>query len=113
LNGLALGSITVTVPPVTVTAPTSLTASAVSSSQINLTWTDNSNNETRFLIERSLDGVHWLQIATVGPNITTFSDTGLSPRTKYYYRVRAINTNSSPAVYSAYSNVASATTHKK
>jgi parallel beta-helix repeat protein len=110
--GVAAGSVTVTALPVTVAAPTNLTATAVSGSQIDLAWADNADNETGFLIERSRDGVHWLQVATVGPAITSFSNTGLSWGTKYYYRVRAINTDPSPAVYSAYSNVASATTQR-
>jgi PKD repeat protein len=48
----------------------------------------------------------WIQIAQVGANVTTYSDTGLSAGTMYSYRVRATNANGS----SAYSNVASATT---
>jgi len=82
-------------------APTNLTATAVSSSKINLNLTDNANNETGFKIER--DSV---QIDTVGANVTSYSDTGLDPSTTYTYRVRAYND-----VYdSAYSNEASATT---
>src|SRR5262249_52131646 len=96
-------------------APTNLTATAVSSSQINLTWQDNSSNETGFLIERSTDGVHWTLVATVGHNVTSYSDTGLSRRTKYYYRVRATppTAGSADIPSSAYSNVASATTLKR
>src|SRR5439155_6304442 len=69
------------------TAPSGLAASAASSSQINLTWTDASNNETGFLIERSPDGTNgWSQIATPAANATSYSDTGRSPATTYYYR---------------------------
>ena len=75
-------------------------------SQINLSWVDNSDNETGFLIERSSDGTNFTQIATVGANITSYSDTGLSASTTYYYRVRA----SGGSGTSNYSNVASATT---
>jgi hypothetical protein len=101
------GSATVAV---TLPAPSNLTAVVVSGSQINLTWTDNSQDETGFLIERSLDGVHWTQVAAVGANVTSYHSTGLRRHTKYYYRVRATSTNTSPTTYSAYSNVASATT---
>jgi hypothetical protein len=87
-------------------APSSLSASAVSSSQVNLTWRDNSTNETAFKIERSTSTVSWAQIATVGSNVTSYSSTGLSASTTYSYRVRATNT----AGDSAYSNTASATT---
>ena len=82
-------------------APTDLTATAVSSSQINLVWTDNANNETGFEIER--DSV---PIDTVVANVTSYSDTGLDPSMTYTYRVCAYN----DAGDSDYSNTASATT---
>jgi GH18 family chitinase len=94
---------TVTTPA----APGNLTASATSSSQINLSWTDNSTNETTFRIERAPNGsTNWASIATVNSNITTYSNTGLSASTTYQYRVRAENTSGN----SGYSNTASATT---
>jgi hypothetical protein len=52
-------------------------ATAVSSSQINLSWIDNSNNETGFEIERSTDGTTFTQIATVGANVTMYLNTTL------------------------------------
>ncbi|HOT46638.1 MAG TPA: fibronectin type III domain-containing protein [Spirochaetota bacterium] len=72
-------------------APSGLTATAASSSQINLSWTDNSTNETNFIIQRSLNGTTFSQITTVGTNVTSYSDTGLSASTTYYYRVIAHN----------------------
>ena len=88
-------------------APSSLSASAVSSSQINLAWVDASSNETGFKIERApASAGPWTQIATVGANVTSYSNTGLLPLTTYFYRVRATNA----AGDSAYSNTASATT---
>src|SRR5207249_4021036 len=54
-------------------APANLTATAVSSTQVNLAWTDNSTNEDGFKIERSTDGVTFTQIATVGVNVTIYS----------------------------------------
>ncbi|MCB0162587.1 MAG: DNRLRE domain-containing protein [Anaerolineae bacterium] len=87
--------------------PTSLTATDVSATQINLVWQDNSNNETGFKIERSPNGSsNWTQIATVGVNATTYANTGLSPSTTYFFRVRAYNGSGN----SAYSNIANATT---
>ena len=87
-------------------APSGLTANAVSSSQINLSWTDNSANETGFKIERSTNNLNFTQIATVGVNIKTYSNTGLTASTQYFYRVRATNASGD----SGYSNTANATT---
>ena len=92
--------------PTIPTAPSNLLATRASRTQINLAWTDNSANETSFVIERSLDGNAWSELVTTGANVTTHPDTGLSRNTRYYYRVRAFNT----AGYSDYSNVSSATT---
>jgi hypothetical protein len=87
--------------------PSNPAAVAVSSSQINLSWTDNSTNETGFKIERKTGaGGSYSQIATVGANVTTYANTGLTAGTTYYYRVRAYNASGD----SAYSNEASATT---
>jgi hypothetical protein len=84
-------------------APTSLTATTISPTQINLHWTDNSSNETGFKIERSPDGsTGWAQIGAVGPNVQDYPNTGLTCGTDYYYRVRAFNAGGD----SAYSNVA-------
>ncbi len=69
--------------------PTDLTATAASTSQIDLSWTDNAGSETGYRIERSPDGSTWTEIATVGANVTSYSDTGLSEATLYHYRVLA------------------------
>ena len=95
-----------TVTPVPPAAPTTLNATTVSSSQINLTWTDNANNENGFKIEQSTDGTNFTQVATVGSNAVSFSVTGLTASTTYSYRVASFNA----AGNSAFSNTASATT---
>jgi hypothetical protein len=93
----------VTVP----TAPTSLTTTAASTTQINLSWTDNSSNETSFSIERAPGGTTtFTEIATVGAGVTTYQNTGLTASTSYAYRVRAYNS----AGYSGYTNTSTATT---
>ena len=87
-------------------APTSLTATAVSSAQINLAWACTAPNEDGFRIYRSTDGTNFAQVATAGINAVSYSNTGLSGNTKYYYKVYSYNT----AGNSAASNVASDTT---
>ena len=87
-------------------APSGLSANTVSGTQINLSWTDNSANETSFKVERSTDGVTFSQIGAVGANVTSYVNTGLSAATPYNYRVRASNESGD----SAYSGIASATT---
>ena len=72
-------------------APSGLMASAVSKTQINLSWIDNSNNETGFKIDRRLGFGAWGEIATVGTNIRVYSNSGLAAGRSYGYRVRAYN----------------------
>jgi fibronectin type 3 domain-containing protein len=88
--------------------PTSATATAVSSSQINLTWVDNSTSETGYKIERKrTSSGTYTQIDQVGANVQSYSDTtGLDANTRYYYRIRATN----GTIDSAYSNAPSAVT---
>jgi carboxypeptidase T len=95
------------VPP----APTNLTATAISKSQINLSWTDNADNETGFRIQRCKGSTctNFTQIATVDPNITSYMNTKLSPNTTYRYRVVAYNASGT----SNYSNIAVATTLRR
>jgi hypothetical protein len=89
-------------------APSNLTATAVSSSRINLAWQDNSNNESGFRIDRSTDNVTFISLGVVGANVTSYANTGLTPGTTYYYHVRAYNI---PCANSSnWSNTASATT---
>lgn len=88
------------------TAPSGLTATAVSRTRINLAWTDNASDETGFRVERSSDGANFTQIASPGANVTTYASTGLRRNRLYYFRVRAYNGVGN----SAYSNVASART---
>jgi hypothetical protein len=87
-------------------APSGLAATAASSTQVNLTWADNSGDETGFKVERSAGGANWTQVATVGANVKAYAATGLSPSTAYAFRVRAFNA----AGDSGYSNAAAATT---
>jgi len=89
-------------------APTSLAASNPTGSTINLSWADNSTNETGFNIERSLTGTSgWTQVAMAPAGATSFTDGGLGVSTSYYYRICAFHYLFGN---SAYSSTASATT---
>jgi len=70
--------------------PSNLRAAAVSGSRIDLQWRDNAFNESGFRIERGLNGVY-TQVGSVGANVTSFSDTGLSSTANVGYRVKAWN----------------------
>jgi tripartite motif-containing protein 71 len=98
----------ITVPAALPAAPSNLAATALSGSQIQLTWTDNANNETQFKIERCQGSScsNFVQVRMVSANSTTYSDSRLRSRTTYRYRVRASNNGGN----SAYSDVVSATT---
>jgi hypothetical protein len=90
-------------------APTNLTATAQSTSQIQIRWSDASSNETGFKIERSLDGNTFTQLGVVGAGVQSYTDTGLRANKPYYYRVRAYNAIGD----SGYSNVANTRTFRK
>ncbi|MGN6211870.1 fibronectin type III domain-containing protein [Parafilimonas sp.] len=71
--------------------PLNLQATATSFDKINLTWTDNSNNETGFQVYRKVVNGTEEIIHTTAAGVSAFTDSGLNPRTKYIYRVNAVN----------------------
>ena len=91
-------------------APATLGATAASSSQINLSWNDTSDDETGFEIQRDTTA-SFSSPATLSPapgaNAETFQSTGLDPNQAYHYRVRAKRGSAA----SGWSNVATATTN--
>jgi PKD repeat protein len=94
---------------VTATAPAPaivVGATALSSDEVRVTWTDQSDDEQGFRVERSEDGVSWETAGTAGVNSELLDDTGVSPATTYYYQVTAFNS----AGDSAPSNTVSVTT---
>jgi hypothetical protein len=79
--------VSVTKPPV----PTGVAAAAVSSSSIEVTWIDASNGKTSFRVERSVASTTGFSlVATPGVGQTRYTDSGLSPSTRYYYRLASI-----------------------
>ena len=79
-----------------VVAPTQVAAVAPSSSSIRITWADNNDYESSYVIERSRkkNGVFSV-VGTVGAGTTSFLDTQLAAGSRYYYRVRAVNVTGS------------------
>jgi hypothetical protein len=97
--------------PVLPAAPTNLAAAVISKSQINLSWTDNADNETGFRILRCKGSTctNFTLIATVNANVASYANTNLTSNTTYRYRVYAFNASGN----SGYSNDATATTRKR
>lgn len=88
-------------------APTGLVAVTISSGRIDLSWSDNATTEDGFRIECSDDGgATFLEVAAVGPDVTTYVSLGQAPNSAYVYQVRAYNAGGN----SAYTNTAGATT---
>jgi fibronectin type 3 domain-containing protein len=81
-----------TAPPMTPPDPPSnLEAEALSSNRIELTWTDNSDNEEGFTLMGSMDGTTFETLYTAEANIVAYTHEGLSPQTTYYYKISAFN----------------------
>jgi serine protease len=89
-------------------APTDLTASSPLPSEVSLSWTDNATGEDGYKLERRTGGGGYQTVLILGPDTTSYIDTGLSGNTTYTYRVTAIN-NIGQSMDSA-TNTASVTT---
>lgn len=91
-------------------APSNLDAVAVATTQVDLTWDDNSSDEDNFVIERKKSTASSYDVIdTVAADTTSYSDYDVRKGTTYNYRVKAVNSNGD----SAYSNIATVTTPKK
>ncbi len=88
-------------PPVMVAAPTNLVATAASSTPVNLSWADNSNNETRFVLSRctGTSCSNFVDVGTVNANVTTYADTSTQASTSYRYRVVAYSGTTASTSY--------------
>ena len=91
------GNSTTTVVPI---APSNLTGTVAYTTQINLSWTDNSTNETGFKIERKTGSGTYAVVGTTATDVTTFSNTGLTPSTTYTFRVYSNNAVGNSLTYS-------------
>ena len=82
--------------------PSALSATAISSSRINLSWTDGVSNESSYHVERSPNGsTGWAVVATLPLNSQSYSDTSVAASTTYFYRVSASNNIGSTGFTSA------------
>lgn len=73
-------------------APRALTVTVKSATTVDLTWTDGSDDESGFRIERSLDGNAWDIVSSVNSNVFQFSDVHAPPGRRLFYRVLAFST---------------------
>lgn len=80
--------------------PTDLTATVVSTTQVNLSWVDKSTNEVGFKIERKTSTTQYTTVTSLGADISTYNDNGLSVNTSYTYRVYSYNTLGASPTYS-------------
>ncbi len=87
-------------------APTSLTATASSTSQINLSWTASTTSGVTYAVSIASSPSAAATVLASGLTVTSFPATGLSPSTTYYFTIAAASSNGTSAV----SNQASATT---
>jgi hypothetical protein len=73
-------------------APTNLAGMPFAPTRVDLSWNDNSSDETGFKVERSSNGgTTYLTIGITAANIASYSDTTAAAGTSYLYRVRATN----------------------
>jgi predicted phage tail protein len=92
---------TATTLPLPPAAPSGLAATLVAGPRVSLTWTDNATNETGFIVQRSVNGGAYAQLATVaarsGTGSASYVDGAVALNSTYRYRVIAVNTGGSSA----------------
>jgi hypothetical protein len=74
-----------------------------------ITWTDNANNESGFIIERKTAASDWSEAGRTAANASSFTDKNLAIGTEYFYRVAAYATDNDSERKSAYSSEAKVT----
>ena len=72
--------------------PASFIANSLSSTVINLSWSDNNSGESAYKIEISTDDINWTELITTIPDVIFYQVTGLVETSLYYFRIQALNT---------------------
>ncbi|MBC7914375.1 MAG: hypothetical protein H7Y07_09660, partial [Pyrinomonadaceae bacterium] len=92
VNELAVSSPTSFLRP-----PSALVAGNITPTSLTLSWTDNSDSEINFILERSTNGTSYVILDTLAANTTSFSDSGLESNKTYYYRIKGITATEASA----------------
>jgi len=100
-------SFTINAPYPYIKSPSGVASTAITTSSISITWTDNSTDETGFYVEQSTDGITYTVVDTMPADSTSYMADGLPQVTTYYFRVRAFN----DSLVSPYSAVFSTATY--
>lgn len=87
-------------------APTDVTVEQISTSQLNVSWTNRAASADHVVLERSINGTAWTTVAVLPPATSTYNVNGLTEGTAYYFRVKAVGSQDS-----AYSSETNGTTH--
>jgi serine protease len=84
-------------PPAPPAAPSNVAGDNSIAGEITVSWTDASDNESRFDVQRSDDNVSWTTLGSVNAGVTTYTDATVASLTTYYYRVIAANSGGDTA----------------
>jgi titin len=87
-------SVTTAAPP---TTPGSLTATALSGTQVRLNWADSSGEDGYHVFQWT--GNSWMNVGSLGANATSFVASGLTPGRTYYFYVDAYNAAGASAAH--------------
>ncbi|MGV3723256.1 MAG: fibronectin type III domain-containing protein, partial [Actinomycetota bacterium] len=85
--------------------PNLTAVSALAARELRLEWSYSGGDQTGFRVERSTDGSSFSNAASTSADATSWTDSGLMPTSRYYYRVRAVNAGGTSAPSSVVSGI--------
>lgn len=91
LNGEVSNEVTVTVPLTPPSVPSSVEIVFFNINQLDLSWTDNADNEESIVLERSVNGDDFLVLTTLAADTESYQDVMVEPGNEYRYRLKAMN----------------------